>query len=228
MSEILSALTTATSSGSITTQTAFAYVLLSGLLGVFIALTYMKTTDRFSTNFARTLVVLPMLVSVIIIMVNGNLGTSVAILGSFGLIRFRSMQGTSKDISYIFFTMVIGLCTSMGYLGFSVAITAFVCLVYWVLYISKFGEKKGVFKDLRITIPENLDYAHIFDDLFEVYTSSHSLYKVKTTNMGSLYELSYRIREIEEEKEKEFLDAIRTRNGNLTVVCGQVAMAEEL
>lgn len=202
-------------------EVSFVFVLVSGILGICIALTYMHT-GTVSKNFARTLVLLPMIVCLVISMVNGNLGTSVAILGAFSLVRFRSLQGSSRDICYIFFAMAIGLTCSVGYALYAAVVTVFICIVQLVLHAVKFAEAKVVEKDLRITIPENLDYVHIFDDIFAKYTKKHELYRVKTTNMGSLYELYYHITELDEEKEKEFLDEIRTRNGNLTIVCGRV------
>lgn len=227
MESIINSLTTSAGS-TVSMQVAFLYVLAAGVLGLIISQTYIRTGDSISKNFARTLIILPMLVSVVITMVNGSLGTSVAILGAFGLIRFRSLQGTSRDISYIFFTMVVGLSCSVGYVLFAAGITVIICMIQLFLYVTEYGERTSTNKDLRVTIPENLDYVHIFDDLFEQYTRKHVLYKVKTTNMGSLYELSYHVWGIKEEEEKEFLDEIRVRNGNLTVICGQVNKGEEL
>ena len=198
---------------------AFVYAVAAGVLGVIISLTYMKT-GKVSKNFARTLIILPVLVSVVITMVNGNLGTSVAIVGAFSLIRFRSLQGSSRDIAFIFFAMTAGLTCSMGYL-------LFVCVILVVLQLSHYGEKRTEEKDLRITIPENLDYTNIFEEIFEQYTKGHKLLQVKTTNMGSLYELRYHTTLKEEAKEKEFLDALRCRNGNLTVILGRTDMEEE-
>lgn len=205
---------------------AFVYAVAAGVLGVIISLTYMKT-GKVSKNFARTLIILPVLVSVVITMVNGNLGTSVAIVGAFSLIRFRSLQGSSRDITFIFFAMTAGLTCSMGYLLFAAAVTVFVCVILVVLQLSHYGEKRTEEKDLRITIPENLDYTNIFEEIFEQYTKGHKLLQVKTTNMGSLYELRYHTTLKEEAKEKEFLDALRCRNGNLTVILGRTDMEEE-
>lgn len=182
-------------------QLAFLYAIIAGVLGLLVAFTYMHT-GTVSKNFARTLVVLPMIVCVVITMVNGNLGTSVAILGAFGLVRFRSLQGSSRDICYIFFVMAIGLTCSVGYAVFAAAVTVLISLVQFLLYAVKFAEPKVVGKDLRITIPENLDYVYIFDDIFSKYTSKCELYRVKTTNMGSLYELYYHILELDEEKKR--------------------------
>ena len=205
---------------------AFFYAVIAGVLGVVISLTYMKT-GKVSKNFARTLIILPILVCVVITMVNGNLGTSVAIVGAFSLIRFRSLQGSSRDIAFIFFAMTAGLTCSMGYLLFAVAVTVLVCVILFVLQLVHYGEKKTEEKDLRITIPENLDYTNIFNEIFEHYTKGYKLLQVKTTNMGSLYELRYHTTLKDEEQEKEFLDALRVRNGNLTVILGRTDMEEE-
>lgn len=209
-----------------TMWTAFLYAVIAGVLGVGISLTYMKT-GKVSKNFARTLIILPVLVCVVMTMVNGNLGTSVAIVGAFGLIRFRSLQGSSRDIAFIFFAMTVGLTCSMGYLIFAVAVTVLVCVILFVLQVIHYGEKKTEEKDLRITIPENLDYPHIFEQIFEEYTKEHKLIQVKTTNMGSLYELRYHTILKDSAREKEFLDAVRCRNGNLTVILGRTDMNEE-
>lgn len=205
---------------------AFLYAVVAGVLGVMISLTYMKT-GKVSKNFARTLIILPILVCVVITMVNGNLGTSVAIVGAFSLIRFRSLQGSSRDIAFIFFAMTAGLICSMGYLLFAAAVTVLVCVILFVLQLVHYGEKKTEEKDLRITIPENLDYTNIFDEIFEHYTTGYKLLQVKTTNMGSLYELRYHTTLKDAAQEKEFLDALRVRNGNLTVILGRTDMEEE-
>ena len=209
-----------------TVWTAFFYAVIAGILGVGISLTYMKT-GKVSKNFARTLIILPVLVCVVMTIVNGNLGTSVAIVGAFSLIRFRSLQGSSRDIAFIFFAMTAGLTCSMGYLIYAAAVTVLVCVILFVLQVVHYGEKRTEEKDLRMTIPENLDYPHIFEEIFEEYTKEHKLIQVKTTNMGSLYELRYQTVLKEKEREKEFLDAVRCRNGNLTVILGRTDMNEE-
>lgn len=218
--------TTTSATATVTIWQALLYAVIAGILGVLISLTYMKT-GKISKNFARTLIILPILVCVVITMVNGNLGTSVAILGAFGLIRFRSLQGSSRDIGFIFFAMTVGLTCSVGYAIFAVMITVLVCAVMFLLQAIHFADRGVAEKDLRVTIPENLDYTDIFDELFEKYAGKHTLYKVKTTNMGSMYELFYRITLNDGVNEKEFLDQIRTRNGNLTVVCGRTDLEHE-
>lgn len=214
-------------SSTVSMQQSVLSILAAFILGLIISFTYMKTSENHSKNFACTLVIIPALISVIITLVNGNQAASIAILGAFSLIRFRSMQGTSKDLSYILFTMTLGLATGMGYIKFAVVLTLIVCLVLIVLFAFRFGEVKSEKKDLRITIPENLDYTGIFDDLFEQYTSFHDLMSVKTTNLGSMYELQYHIILKDPAKEKEMIDTIRTRNGNLNIVCGKISFSKE-
>lgn len=209
-----------TAAGTLSLSYAFLFTAAAGALGVLIALTYMRT-GKVSKNFARTLIILPMLVSVVLFVVNGNLGTSVAIVGAFGLVRFRSLQGNSRDIAFVFFAMTLGLMCSVGYLLFAAGVTAMVCCVLLILHVTHFAEKADTERELRVTIPENLDYNGLFDDLFLSFTKKHSLVRVKTTNMGSLYELTYHVVMDKQEQEKEFLDGIRVRNGNLTVICGR-------
>ena len=197
---------------------AFLYTIMAGVLGVMISLTYLKT-GKVSKNFARTLIILPMLVCAVMLVVNGNLGTSVAIVGAFSLIRFRSLQGNSRDIAFVFFAMTIGLICSVGYLVLAIGIAVLICCVLFLLQVMHYGEQKHFEKELKVTIPENLDYSGIFDDIFAQYTSQCKLVRVKTTNMGSLYEVTYHMELNDDAKEKQMIDEIRCRNGNLTVVC---------
>ena len=199
---------------------AFLYTIMAGVLGVVISLTYLKT-GKVSKNFARTLIILPMLVCAVMLVVNGNLGTSVAIVGAFSLIRFRSLQGNSRDIAFVFFAMTIGLICSVGYLVLAIGIAVLICCVLFLLQVMHYGEQKHFEKELKVTIPENLDYSGIFDDIFAQYTSQCKLVRVKTTNMGSLYEVTYHMELNDEAEEKQMIDEIRCRNGNLTIICGR-------
>lgn len=199
---------------------AFLYTIVAGVLGVVISLTYLKT-GKVSKNFARTLIILPMLVCAVMLVVNGNLGTSVAIVGAFSLIRFRSLQGNSRDITFVFFAMTIGLICSVGYLVLAIGIAVLICCVLFLLQVMHYGEQKHFEKELKVTIPENLDYSGIFDDIFAQYTSQCKLVRVKTTNMGSLYEVTYHMELNDEAEEKQMIDEIRCRNGNLTIICGR-------
>ena len=202
--------------GTLSITSALICMLASIILGLLIACVHMYTT-KYSKNFVITLSVLPAMVQVIIMMVNGNLGTSVAVLGAFSLIRFRSMPGNSREIVSIFFAMGIGLAVGMGHILFATTITVLVSIILIILSKTKFGEKNIHEKKLKITIPEDLDYSNVFDDLFEKYTKTNELEKVKTTNMGSLFELTYNIVTRENINEKEFIDEVRCRNGNLNI-----------
>ena len=191
--------------------------IISIILGVVIALTH-KQTSKYNKNFLVTLSILPLLVQNIIIMVNGNLGTSVAIMGAFSLVRFRSLPGTSKEILSVFFAMTVGLATGMGHLVFAIIITIIGSLAIFILSkVALFNNNKKE-KTLKIMIPENLDYTNVFDDIFETYTEKVELEQVKTTNMGSMFDLSYRIILNENVNEKAFLDDLRVKNGNLKVM----------
>lgn len=201
---------------------------VSLLLGLCIAFTYMYR-HCYSRNFVVTIALLPAMIQAVIMLVNGNLGAGVAVMGTFTLVRFRSVPGTSREISTIFFAMTVGLATGMGYVGFAVLFTIIIGLASLLLNTIGFGERDDKIKELKVVIPENLDYTDIFDDLFMEYTKNSKLTKVKTTNMGSLYQLFYEIELGDPNKEKEFIDKIRCRNGNLNIVCGRmVTVREEL
>ncbi len=207
--------------GSFSAETVGITMLVALVLGIIIALVY-KSSHSHTSSFAVTLAVLPVLESVIILMVNGNLGASVVVLGAFGLIRFRSATGSAWDIGFIFFAMAVGLAVGLGFLTLAAALTIVVCLVMFLLERMHFGISVPREKQLRITIPEDLEYNDIFDDLFKTYTNTARLDRVKTTNMGTMFELTYLLEMKDPAKEKEFIDALRCRNGNLTVVMGTV------
>jgi len=186
----------------------------SVILGLVVALTH-TLTKKYTKNFITVLVLLPLLVQVVIMMVNGNLGTSVAILGAFSLIRFRSMPATSRELLSIFEAMAIGLSIGMGHIIFAVVFTILISLTLLILSITKFGEKTQT-QNIKILIPEDLDYTNVFEDILNKYTKKHEITKVKTTNLGSMYEITYNI-ELKEINEKKFIDELRTRNGNLNI-----------
>lgn len=201
-------------------------ILVALLLGAAIAWVFSRQGTA-SRNFLVTLALLPALVQVVIMLVNGNLGAGVAVAGAFSLVRFRSLPGTSREILGIFFAMVAGLATGMGYISYAILFTAIVCGILVLLERLHFGEKQDSTRKLRIMIPENLDYCSVFDDLFEKYTSSSELDSVKTTNMGSMYELRYSIKLRDSAQEKAFIDELRCRNGNLTISCGREQAVSE-
>ncbi|PZL76189.1 DUF4956 domain-containing protein [Enterococcus plantarum] len=202
-------------------------IVVSVLLGLLVAYVHMYR-NIYSKNFVITLAVLPVLVQLVIMLVNGNLGTGVAVLGAFSLIRFRSVAGGAREITSIFWSMGIGLATGMGYVSYITIFSLIIALFLLVLNTLHFGEKQKLAeREVKITIPEDLDYPGLFDDLFQHYTYSAYLDSVKTTNMGSLYELRYRIKLKDSRMEKELMDAMRIRNGNLTIVSGKVSTNRE-
>lgn len=191
--------------------------LVALLLGLIIAHTHKRTT-RYSKDFLITLAILPVLIQTIMIMVNGNLGTSVAILGAFSLVRFRSIPGTSKEILSVIFSMTIGLATGMGHVLFATIMTLIISLSIIIFSKIDIFSLNREEKLLKIVIPENMDYTTMFDEIFAKYTKETHLDHVKTTNMGSLFELTYRIILNKGINEKEFIDDLRIRNGNLKVM----------
>lgn len=196
------------------------------ILGLILALTYTYRT-RYTKSFLFTLSLLPAVVCVVIMMVNGNIGTGVAVAGAFSLVRFRSAPGSAREIGVLFLAMGAGLIAGMGYLGYSVLFTLVMCLVT-VLY-TRLTPNAERHKLLNITIPEDLNYSGVFEPVLEQYTLSHTLTKVKTTNMGSLFRLSYEIALKADADEKALLDELRCRNGNLEVsLCRQETSVQEL
>ncbi|MBQ1548579.1 MAG: DUF4956 domain-containing protein [Lachnospiraceae bacterium] len=203
-------------------------ILVSLLIGAFLAFTY-NFKNITTKSFLITLAILPAIVCVVIMMVNGNIGAGVAVAGAFSLVRFRSAPGSAKEIAQIFLAMGAGLITGMGYLGYAILFTLVLQIVFIILSVTGFGKDKSEERILRITIPEDLDFAGEFDDLFNEYTDKCENISVKTTNMGSLFKLSYNILMKDAAKEKEFMDALRCRNGNLEISISKQEMgANEL
>ena len=189
------------------------------LIGLILAFCYMFRT-RYTRSFIVTLALLPTVVCVVIMMVNGNVGTGVAVAGAFSLVRFRSAPGTAKEITMLFLAMGAGLLAGMGYLGFALLFTVIVCLLNILCNCLDFGLKRngGRYKTLNITIPEDLDYSGAFDAILKDYASSWELIRVKTTNMGSMFQLTYHLTLKSAANEKEMIDKLRCRNGNLEVM----------
>ena len=203
---------------------------VSLVIGILMAFAYMYRT-RYTKSFVVTLALLPAVVCVVIMMVNGNVGTGVAVAGAFSLVRFRSVPGTAKEICTLFLAMGAGLIAGMGYLGFAVLFTAVMCIMFVLYNRLDFGTKKNAaaFKTFTITIPEDLDYSGVFDDIFSKFTTSHDLVRVKSTNMGSMFKLTYNIMLRDVTREKEMIDKIRCRNGNLEIaVSKQETVGTEL
>lgn len=215
------------SGGELTAINFFTCLGVAFVLGLVVAITHQKTTKS-SSNFITTLAVLPMLVAMAIMLVNGNLGAGVATVGVFSLVRFRSIAGNSRSILSIFFAMAIGLAVGTGYIVFAIFFTIITAIVIAALKALNFGETPYNDKRLTILVPEDIDYATIFDDVFANYLKSHELIKSKTTNMGSLFELTYRVNLKKDANEKDFIDKLRIKNGNLKVSLSHVLNDEEL
>ncbi len=196
-------------------------------LGLVLAVTHMKTSQT-TKGFLITLAVLPLLVMAVMIMINGNLGTSIAILGAFSLIRFRSLQGRAKDLLAIFFAMMIGLACGMGHILFGTVITVIAVIAIILFSFTKFLEPDRHDRVLKVVIPEDMDYDEVFDEIFKKYTTRHNLVRMKTMNMGSLYKLTYDVRMKHGVKEKDFLDEIRVKNMNLKVLLSEPCFEEEI
>ena len=200
------------------------------VLGLLLAGAYMFRS-RYTKSFIVTLALRPTVVCVVIMMVNGNVGAGVAVAGAFSLVRFRSVPGTAKEITMLFLAMGSGLICGMGYLGFALLFTIILSLFTLIYGQLSFGTKKTttLYKTLTITIPEDLDYTGVFDPILSEYTSSYELIRVKTTNMGSLFRLTYNLTLRDPSKEKELIDQLRCRNGNLEIsVSKQDTTAAEL
>lgn len=200
---------------------------VSLVLGIGLALVS-RFRAHATQSFAVTLAILPVVVQVVIMLVNGNIGAGVAVAGAFSLVRFRSAPGTAREIGVLFLGMAIGLATGMGYVGLAALTFVIVSAALLTLTALHFGQRDSGERILKITIPENLDYEGLFDDLFDQYTKAHTLVKVKTSNMGTLYELEYRVTLRSDSVPKAFLDALRCRNGNLNIVCGREMVKDAL
>ena len=196
-------------------------------LGLAIAITHMKTSQT-TKGFLITLTVLPLLVMAVMIMINGSLGTSIAILGAFSLIRFRSIRGRAKDLLSIFFAMMIGLALGMGHVLFGTVITAIGIIAIVFFSYTNILEPNRRERVLKVVIPEDLDYEDVFEDIFKKYTTKANLVKMKTMNMGSLYKLTYDVKLKHGVKEKAFLDEIRVKNCNLKVLLSEPICEEEI
>lgn len=198
--------------------------------GIVLAAGYAYRT-RYTRSFLVTLALLPAVVCVVIMMVNGNVGAGVAVAGAFSLVRFRSVPGTAKEISMLFIAMGAGLIIGMGYLAYGLLFAVLMCLISMVYNRLDLGTKKNaaIYKTVTVTIPEDLDYSQVFDGIFSEHTKSYELVRVKTVNMGSLFRLTYDVVLKDPSREKEMIDAMRCRNGNLEItVSRQDTMVTEL
>ena len=215
---------TSTADNSINISQAAISLGASIVIGVIIAIVYMYICKKegYQKNFIIGLLMLPAVVSVVILLVGSNVARAFSMAGAFALVRFRSIPGNSKDIAVVFLTMAIGLATGLGYIAFGVMGTVLIVLVIVILSVSGFGENKSEEKLLRILIPESLNYKDTFKDIFDKYLNYYEMKNVKTTNMGSMFELQYLVTAKKDMDEKAFIDEIRCRNGNLNISLGMM------
>ena len=198
---------------------------VSLLLGLVVAKVYQFKTV-YSKSFVMSLALLPTLIAIVIFLVNGSLGAGVAVMGAFSLIRFRSAPGGAKELVSIFLVMTIGIAIGMGYLVFATVFTLIMSLVMLLLEVVNFGQMKHSMRQLTVVIPESLDYESIFDDIFSKAANHIELANVKTSDMGSLFKLKYIIQLNGRMTEKELIDALRTRNGNLEIAISRYITKE--
>lgn len=199
------------------------------LIGMILVLGY-RSHARYTKSYIMTLAVLPAIVCVVIMMVNGNIGTGLAVAGAFSLVRFRSVPGSAKEITMLFLAMGTGLLTGMGYIGFAFVFAIIMSVIVAIYNHLDFGVKKNVarYKTIRITIPEDLDYSNVFESVLESYTDAYELVQVKTMNMGSLFRLTYHLTMKNDANEKEMIDVLRCRNGNLEITISKQDSAMEV
>ena len=211
---------TAVSDGSISIAQAAIAIGTAFIIGFIIAAVYMFMCKKegYQKNFIIGLAMLPAVVAVVILLVGSNVARAFSMAGAFALVRFRSAPGSAKDISIVFFTMAAGLACGLGYVTFAAVFTVVMLLVLIGATLMGFGDRRTDRKQLKITIPENLNYSSVFDDIFDKYTSEYRLERVKTANMGTMFELTYDVRLKDNDKEKQFIDELRVRNGNLNIM----------
>ena len=213
---MLSQLFSAIYSETFTPEIYFICTAVSLVFGAVIAFTAGFRAKQ-SKSFLLALFLIPAIVQTVIMLVNGSVGTGVAVMGAFSLVRFRSVAGSAKEIVSIFLAMATGLATAMGYIGLAAIFVVIICIVMLITSFIHFKERDDLVRSLKITVPEDLNYAHEFDEIFEKYTRNAKLLTVKTSNMGSLYKLLYRVELVSEDDIQKFIDELRIRNGNLEI-----------
>ncbi|WP_291565531.1 MULTISPECIES: DUF4956 domain-containing protein [unclassified Clostridium] len=216
---MLDTLISSTTGESFTLINTLIIIASSIILGLAISITYMKTNKKsgYNSGFTTTLIMLPVIISIIILLVGNNVARAFSLAGAFSIIRFRSAPGDPKDISYVFFTLAVGLTCGMGYIGYGVIFTTILCLLMIILSVANFATPKGSAMQLKITVPEDLNYERVFEEVLDKYTTSYDIQKVKTRDFGALFELNYMIYLKPNVNQKKLLDELRCRNGNLNI-----------
>ena len=212
--------------GSLTLGQFMIAVLASMFLGLILSIVFMYR-NSYTKSYISALVLIPAVETVVIMLVNDNLGAGLSVAGSFALIRFRSVKGNARELAAVFIAMTIGIICGTGYVALAGVFTLLLCVVMLGLTLTDFGKTPENERYLKITIPESLNYDEAFDDLLNTYTSKWELDSIKTLNLGSLFRLEYSITMKNASKIKEMIDELRTRNGNLEIMCGRLPVARE-
>lgn len=219
---MLETILSSTAGESLTFMNTIIIIAASIILGIVISLVYIKTHKKegYAPSFTVTLIMLPVIISIIILLVGNNVARAFSLAGAFSIIRFRSAPGDPKDISYVFFTLAVGLACGMGYVGYATIFTIVLCGVMMALDIIKFATPKSNCMQLKIIVPENLNHEELFDDILTEYTSDWKMERVRTKEFGALFELTYRVNIKEAASKKKFIDELRCKNGNLNISLG--------
>ena len=218
-STMLQTIISSTSGESFTLVNTLTIIISSILLGLVISLAYIKTNKKngYSSNFPITLIMLPVIIAIIILLVGNNIATAFSLAGAFSIIRFRSAPGDPKDIAYVFFTLAVGLTCGMGYVGYALIFTIILCTLMVMLDLTQFGMSKTKTMQLKITVPEDLNYEDAFEEILNIATTSWRIENIRTRDFGALFELTYKISLKQDVNQKKFIDDLRCRNGNLNI-----------
>lgn len=227
---MLETIIASTNGESFTLINALIVIGASILLGFVISLAYMYThkKDGYAPGFTLTLIMLPVIISIIILLVGNNVARAFSLAGAFSIIRFRSAPGDPKDIAYVFFTLAVGLACGMGYVGYGLIVTIILCVVLIILDKIKFAMPKTKNMRLKILVPEDLNYEGVFDEVLERYSSKWTMESVKTKDFGALFEISYRVHLNENVSQKKFIDELRCKNGNLNITLTSTGLEDKI
>lgn len=227
---MLETILSATAGESLTFINTLVIIVASIILGLVISLVYIKTHKKegYAPSFTITLIMLPIIISIIILLVGNNVARAFSLAGAFSIIRFRSTPGDPKDISYVFFTLAVALACGMGYVGYATIFTIILCGLMIILDMIKFATPQSRSMQLKIIVPENLNYEELFDDILNQYTDSWKMERVRTREFGALFELSYRVNMKEYGSKKQFIDELRCKNGNLNISLGLCESEEKI
>lgn len=227
---MLETIISSTTGESFTLTNTLIVIISSIFLGLIISLVYMKTNKKtgYNSGFTITLVMLPVIISIIILLVGNNVARAFSLAGAFSIIRFRSAPGDPKDISYVFFTLAVGLTCGMGYIGYAIIFTAILCALMLILDLTNFSLPKSKSMQLKITVPEDLNYEGVFEEILDKYSNSWKIERVRTRDFGALFELNYIIHMKPDVNQKKFLDELRCRNGNLNISLNITSFEEKV